>query len=42
MNDSIWRYEKYIDNNNFSLDMPGPIIINATNKEIAIEKLIPE
>ena len=48
---SIFIESKHIDiivdkcnskNNNFSLDMPGPIIINATNKEIAIEKLIPE
>ena len=26
--------------NNFSLDMPGPIIINATNNEISLDKLI--
>ena len=27
-------------NNSFSLDLPGPIIINATKGEVSLEKLI--
>ena len=46
---SIFIESKHIDiilekcfseKNNFSLDMPGPIIINATKDEISLEKLV--